>query len=458
SPLDSNDRTRQAHSAEPRKRKFSDSLRPSKLERPRQRPRLDKIRPSSKSQLKHRQFSPPTPNTPGIRAHKRSASTQSSLPTGTSSGQSRKRREASSTTAASDPKEWNSDSTSDGDDSPPHRLPPIPNLAPPRQSRSNPRALHSPARTMPKQRADRYGVTPLARACERGNLEAVKTAYEEAPSELDQPDHGGFAPLAKAALGGYAKIVQFLLDKGCRKDCQSKEEHDTPLIDAVENNHPEVVRILLKGGVNPHHSNKNGLRAIDAVDEKSQDHAQEMKAMIQQAMQDYEGSESDGEDNQEPQVFTQEDKPRPDLLYLEANIKHLLDYSRKGDAQAVGYFLDSVKPNNACAVAAARGGHDVVLGLLLAYAGEKLETDPDPTKYEETPLTAAIGRGHLKIIKLLLDQDNFNPTRLSKDGKTYFELAEEVRGPKWQAEVDLLKERYEAYAARRKAIQDKKKK
>jgi ankyrin repeat protein len=460
SPQDVKDRAREAHSAEPRKRKFSDSHRPSKLEPPRQRPRLDDSKANSKTLIKTRQHSPPTPATPGIRAHKRSASTQSSLPTGTSSGQSRKRREASTTTVTSDRKEWNSDSSSSNDDdSSPHRPPPIPNLAPPlRSSRSTQRALHSPARAMPKQRADKYGVTPLARACERGILEAVKRAFEEAPEELDRADNGGFSPLQKAALNGYADIVQFLLDKGCRRNVFDKNERDTPLIDAVDCDHVEIVEILLKSGVNPHHQNKNGKRAIDAINEDKQENAAEMKELIQQAMQDYDGSEEEGDDQQEQPVSMRDATNRPDLLYLEANLRNLLDYSRKGDSVAVGHFLASVKPDIACAVAAARGGHEVVLNLLLASDSDKLEKDPDPKHYDETPLTAAIGRGHLKVIRLLLDQENFNPTRKTKDNKTYYELAEEVRGPRWQAESELLKERYDAYSERKKVVQEKKKK
>jgi ankyrin repeat protein len=456
SPQDGNGRARQAQSAEPRKRKFSDAHRPSKLEPPRQRPRLDDAgKPTSKLHSKTRTHSPTTPATPGIRAHKRSASTQSTMVTVSSSVPSRKRREASSTTVASDRKEWNSESSSsdeDEEDSSP-RHPPIPKLEPPPR-RSSKRDLTSPARAMAhSKRADKYGTTPLARACERGNMEQVRTAWEEAPSELNQADHGGYTPLQKAALEGHAEVVQFLLDKGCRTDCFSTVERDTPLIDAVENGHLDVVKILLKGGVKPHHQNKRGNRAIDAIDD-DKDYASEMKELIQNAMTDY---IDDDDDNHEPINLAQEDTKREDLLYLEPNRKNLLEYSRKGDTVAVDHFLSSVKPDNACAVAAARGGHDDVLNLLLASAGDRLEKDPDPAE-KETPLIAAIGRGNLKVIRLLLDQDNFNPTRKTRDGKTYYELAEEMRGPRWQTEVDLLKDRYDEYMVRRKAGGAKKKK
>jgi ankyrin repeat protein len=300
------------------------------------------------------------------------------------------------------------------------------------------------------RRADRYGTTPLAKACERGNFAQVKKAYEQAPEELDQPDNGGFAPLQKAALYGHVDVVKFLLDKGCRRDCHSKEDRDTPLIDAVENNHLDVVKLLLRSGVNPHHANKNGNRAVDSIDHEK-DEAAEIERELKKAMAEYQGEEEDPEDpsqQESPAVpRRQRDGPRPDLLYKELSRDNLLKYSTSGDLEAVGLFLQSVEPDNACAVAAARGGHDVVLNVLLASAKSKLETDPSPVKYDETPMLAAIGRGHLKVIKLLLDQDNFNPCRLTKDGQKYYEVAAERHGPRWQAEVELLKERYDDYRA-----------
>ncbi|QDS74047.1 hypothetical protein FKW77_009194 [Venturia effusa] len=455
SPQTQLDRDRQARSAEPRKRKFSDSQRPSTLEPPRQKPRLDGTSKSAptKSNKIRRPSSPPQPPTLGTRTtHKRSASSQSAFQAAVPAAQSRKKRESSISTKSSDRQEWNSASSSEDES----RLgPPIPLLAPlPRSSRSTQRALASPARTMPlgSKRADRYGLTPLLKACERGSFEGVKQAYEEAPAELDQPDNGGFAPLQKAALGGHADIVQFLLDKGCRRDCHSTADQDSPLIDAVDNGHVEVVKILLAGGVNPHHQNNQGKRAIDAVEDADAEEGEkaEMKELIDQAMRDFEGSDGDDDDDDdEPDHHVpRKEGSREDLLYIEPNRKNLIEYSRKGDVVAVGHFIESVKPTVACAVVAARGGHHLVLNLLLA-AGDNL-ADPDPQRHDETPMLAAIGRGHLRVIKLLLETENFNPTRTTRDGKRYYEVAEQMHGPKWQKEVRLLKDHYEAYVSKKK--------
>ena len=303
------------------------------------------------------------------------------------------------------------------------------------------------------RRADKYGTTPLAKACERGDFAQVKKAYEQAPEALDQPDNGGFAPLQKAALGGHTDIVKFLLDKGCRRNCHSKDDRDTPLIDAVENGHLEVVRLLLSSGVNPHHANRKGDRAIDAVDH-SQDNASDIERELKKAMADYQGEEDDHEDqSQESPVIVRRDRngTRPDLLYKEITRDNLLKYATSGDVEGVGLMLSNLEPDNACAVAAARGGHEEALNIILATPSHKLETDPDPAKYDETPMIAAIGRGHLKVVRLLLDQDNFNPCRKTKKGQTYYEIAEERHGPRWHQEVELLKERYDNYKDRKVA-------
>ena len=435
-------RVRQALSAEPRKRKFSDGSAVSRPERPRQKARLDgpsKDRISTPNTEKSQSASVPTSTASADRQHRRSASNQSHPASG-SSAPSRSRHDTLS--IASDDKR-NYDDSSSEPASP--RPPPIPLLAPPR-SKASTRALASPARAaaMPHgKKTDKFGLTSLARACEKGKLNAVKSAYEQAPDELDFVDNAGYAPLQKAALEGHADIVEFLLGKGCRTDCQSKNQ-DTPLIDAVENCHVDVVRILLAHGVNPHHQNDRGQRAIDLVDH-DQDEADEMEALLHKSMISYEGPGSDDEKPTETLAPLATRGERKDLLHKENTPKTLTEYAQRGDIEAVDYFLNMrVKPNMDCCVVAARGGHVTVLNLLLVDVADK---DPDPASHEETPLLAAIGRGHIGVLKLLLNQEGFNPCRRTREGRTYWEIAEERHGPRWQAERDLLKDRFDQYRA-----------
>ena len=418
--------TGRAKSVEPRKRKFSDA-RPSKLEPPRQRPRLDStLKTSSPTSRTAESTSPPASASSNTKTHKRSTSAQSSAPN------------APPRTRRAPPSDLDSSSEASSPRTKPTTL-----LAPP-SSKLTGRALTSPAR-LPLahgKKTDKYGQTALARACEKGNLAAVKSAYDQAPDELDYADNSGVAPLQNAALKGYADIVEFLLAQGCRKDCRSGN-NDTPLIDAVENGHLDVVKLLLKHGVNPHHQNEKGQRAVDLIDEEDEN-AAELELLLQQAMRDYEGPDSDDDAAvDEPKNLPLRRGERKDLLHKDTTTASLREYAQRGDLEAVDYFLNMrVKPDNDCAVVAARGGHSFVLNLLLADLADK---DPNPADYEDTPMLAAIGRGHLKVIRALLDLPEFNPRRKTREGKTYWEVSEERRGPRWQAERDLLKERYEQY-------------
>jgi ankyrin repeat protein len=333
---------------------------------------------------------PNSPATPGFgRHHKRSQSTQS-VATGTAG---RKRRDGTLLAVSTERARW-SESSSEHSTSPqPTSAPHIPqHNRVKRSSHASHRALTSPARTLPQRKTDRFGATRLAREAEKGDLDAVKEAYEEASDELNSVDYAGIAPLQKAALHGWAEVVEFLISKGCRTDCESNDR-DTPLIDAVENSHLDVVKLLLnQGHVNPHHQNKKGQRAIDVLDPEDED-AEENEKELKEAMK----REVDTTANNDKYSSRKETKPTSRLLYNEYNMETLVEKAGDGDISAVGELINSnIKPNITCGVAAARGGHYDILSILLASG---LKADPDPSKHPETPMTVAIGRGHLKIIE-----------------------------------------------------------
>lgn len=427
SPPQTTTRGRSASTVENRKRKLRDESFPKSIEPPRQKAKTEALKDPRL---------PNSPATPGFgRAHKRSQSTQSTA-TGFAS---RKRRDATHlAVSTAEPERWSGSSSE-------HSMSPQAAVAPhllqqARVKRSSHRAVTSPARTMIHRKTDRFGATRLARESEKGDLAAVKEAYEEAADELNQVDYAGIAPLQKASLHGWAEVVEFLISKGCRTDCES-HDRDTPLIDAVENGHLEVVKLLLNyGHVNPHHQNKKGQRAIDVLDHEDED-AEEIERVLREAMK----KQVDTSSNKDDERSQKQSKTASRLLYNEFNVETLIEKAGDGDILAVGELINSnIKPNIACGVAAARGGHYDILSILLASG---LKADPDPSKHPETPMTAAIGRGHIEIIKLLLEQDNFDPTRRNKENKTYYEISEERTGPKWEHERDILKRAYDEYKA-----------
>jgi ankyrin repeat protein len=429
SPTQAN-RGRSASTADSRKRKVRDDSFPKSIEPPRQKAKTEGLKES-----RH----PNSPATPGFaRLHKRSQSTQSVV-TGVAG---RKRRETTNLALSVEPSRWpDDDYSSENSYSPPAHTPnPLQHQ---RLKRSSHRAFTSPARNMPKPKVDRFGATRLARESEKGDLDAVKEAFEEAPDELNQVDYAGIAPLQKASLHGWADVVRFLIKQGCNTACESNDR-DTPLIDAVENGHLDVVRLLLnEGHVNPHHANKKGQRAIDVLDYEDDD-ADEIEKTLREAMK--------RETNTlrvDKQPERKQAKTASRLLYNEYNVETLIEKAGDGDILAVGELINSnIKPNITCGVAAARGGHYDILSILLASG---LKADPDPSKHPETPMTVAIGRGHPKIIQLLLEQDHFDPTRRNKENKAYYEIAEEKAGPRWEMERDVLKQAYDEHKSQHRS-------
>ncbi|KAL6709326.1 hypothetical protein ACN47E_001733 [Coniothyrium glycines] len=430
SPAQTSTRGRSASTVENRKRKLRDGSSPKSIEPPRQKAKTEGLKDPRL---------PNSPATPGFgRLHKRSQSTQSAI----KGVAGRKRREVAPLAFSNEPEHWSGSSSE-------HSLSPQPPTAAHNQharvKHQSHRTLTSPARTMVHRKTDRFGATRLAREAEKGDLDAVKEAYEEAPDELDQVDYAGIAPLQKASLHGWADVVLYLIKKGCRTQCES-HDRDTPLIDAVENGHLDVVQVLLnQGQVNPHHQNKKGQRAIDVLDHEDED-ASDIEKELRAAMKRHVDTASN---NDRDHAQKQSNKSAPRLLYNEYNVETLIEKAGDGDILAVGELMASnIKPNITCGVAAARGGHYDILSILLASG---LKADPDPSKHPETPMTVAIGRGHVKIVELLLEQDNFDPTRRNKEGKAYFEISEERRGPRWEFERDILKRAYDKYEAQHRS-------
>lgn len=334
-----------------------------------------------------------------------------------------------------------------------------------------------------KKNRDRNGRTLLARACQQGSLVEVEKWLKERPQDIDVPDNAGNTPLQIAALDGKPDIVRLLLNAKCDIDCKNIDK-DTPLIDAVENGHLEVVEMLLKVGLDPRQTNAFGKEPLDLVKAES-DRADEIrealqaskkeKASVRRPSEDFNRQHSAGLRDVEPNAGagpggspvnstrspppagagarrrTARSQPTDDaLLWVNATPARLRDAAGKGDLTIVDHIL-KMRPrvDTESVLAAARGGHDDVLNLMLAIATPAPDPDPEPLRSGEykpaysTPMLAAIGHGNTTIINLLLAQPGFDPTRRLYKGMTYYELAKERQGADWQEEYDILKEAYD---------------
>ena len=346
----------------------------------------------------------------------------------------------------------------------------------------------SPAKIIShKKNRDRNGRTLLARACQQGDPVEVEKWLKERPQDINVSDNAGNTPFQIAALDGSAEVVQILLDAGCDIDCKNIDK-DTPLIDAVENGHLDVVEMLLKAGLDPRQPNAFGKEPLDLV-KADYEHADKMREVLQASKREKALLRRPSEDNNRQNSVGSKDveatigagsgvspvssnksppptvpgarrrtarsQPTDDaLLWVNATPARLRDAAGKGDLTVVDHIL-KMRPqaDTESILAAARGGHDDVLNLMLAIATP--DPDPEPLKSSDyklaysTPMLAAIGRGNTNIINLLLAQPGFDPTRRLYKGMTYYELAKERQGSEWQEEYELLKEAFDNHQQHR---------
>ncbi|KID79864.1 Protein HOS4 [Metarhizium brunneum] len=404
---------------------------------------------------------------PPYRQHRRSISTQ--FPSQSSNGLGIKKRRLPPPLQSTD---YQSDDSSTGG-SPHPRSSKLRSLATPASAEAN----VSPAKMGPhKKHLDAHGQTLLARACARGEYEGAKQRLQERPEDLNVADYAGNTPLQIAAINGCEDIVKLLIDAGCNLECVNYDK-DTPLLDAVDNGHLGVVRLLLDAGVNPRKANVNGEEPIDRVSDDT-DNAEEIRAAISEAKKrqgdrrrtsEDRHSHGEGHDTRDshapdsprhsPAATTststgrrsgtvRSTKTRNDLLYMPLDDKTLRQAAGRGDEETVARILQVKEgyDDPESMVAAARGGHDLVIQLLLGLGAANADPGPVPSLPGEfaTPILAAIGQENIKVVELLLEQQGFDPTRRFK-GETYYEIAKRRQGTNWKEEETKLKEAYDEY-------------
>lgn len=405
-------------------------------------------------------------NSPHSRLHRRSTSTQ--LPAQSSNGVLKKRRPAPlmSTDYQSD------DSSASG--SPHPRSSRLKSIATPLtgDSTASPAKMHG----VHKKHLDAHGQTLFAKACAKGEYDVAKMRLQERPEDLNFSDHAGNTPLQVACLNGHEDVVKLLIEAGCNLDCRN-DDKDTPLLDAVENGHLAVVKLLLGAGVNPRRPNAEGQEPLEKIPDDV-DNADEIRAALVEARTKIGELRRTSEDHQLHDQDTSShgpDSPRRSptasasgaaaaasrrggtvrstktsnhLLYMSLDDKTLRQAAARGDSETVTRILQVKEScdDAEALVAAARGGHNFVIELLLALGGA--HPDPAPVKTlpteHSTPMLAAIGGENTKVIQLLLNQALFDPTRRFK-GETYWEIARRREGPMWKEEEHMLKDAYDDY-------------
>lgn len=415
----------------------------------------------------------PSPKPPVRREHRRGVSTQFTV--GDVERKKRGRPPAISTRRSGSADHHPQSPSSDESDSPQNQQPTT------RKYSSHDYEAMSPAKAMgPRKIRDKNGRTLLSKACNNGDLASAKARFVERPEDLNMADNAGNTPLQIASLMGYENVVKWLLESDAEVNTRNIDK-DTPLIDAVENGHVEVVRLLLQHGANPRLGNAKGDEPYELVPSDDPNYI-ELRKLLADArentnnrrvstdqvdlVQDRNSSRaaSAASPRDSPPVIGPRSPPnltqrrrtgrsestRNDLLWQASTQDNLTRLAEKGDVQGVANILNILqKAEPASLIAAAKGGHEEVLQFLLGMGDP--DPDPEPLRHMKTgyntPILAAIGRGHPEVVKLLVEQSGFNPTRRVLKGKTYQEIAAERRGDQWQKEVEILKAACDLFSA-----------
>lgn len=417
---------------------------------------IDTGRPSRERRASHSKSYAERPSvSPPLRSHRRSASSQFASSNGPNYKKKRLPPPLNTT-------EYHSDESSASGS-------PYPRGSKAKSLAASSTADPSPAKRY-KKHLDAHGQTLLARACARGEFEGAKQRLRERPEDLNVADFAGNTPLQIAAINGCEDIVELLIDAGCNLDCVNYDK-DTPLLDAVDNGHLDVVKLLLDAGVNPRKANVNGEEPIDRLSNDT-DNVDEIRAALIEAKKRFGGRTKTSEDRESHlQRLDAPDSPRRspatamgssrrggnvrstktrnDLLYQPLDDKTLRQAAGRGDEEIVARILQ-VKTSSVSdaepMVAAARGGHDLVIQLLLGLGGADPDPGPIPSQPAEfaTPILAAIGQENFKVLELLLEQPQVDPTKRFR-GETYYEIARRRQGTNWKEEEQLLKDAYDAH-------------
>lgn len=105
---------------------------------------------------------------------------------------------------------------------------------------------------------NRYGETAIMLASYQGLENIVEKLYIKG-AEIK---HEGWNPLLYAASGGHPQIIRLLLEGGVPINSTS-DNGTTPLMMAARGNHVEAASVLLENGADPNISNERGKTALD---------------------------------------------------------------------------------------------------------------------------------------------------------------------------------------------------
>ena len=243
----------------------------------------------------------------------------------------------------------------------------------------------------PNVRVDAYGCTPLHKACKSGDEAKVRqilSSPEARAAQLTHPDYAGNTPLHFAALKGDAGIIRLLLEHNVDVNVVNYQG-DTPLQDATDNDHDDVVEILQRAG------------GVIAVSKPAADTI-----------------------------------PRHSALYGDLTLKNLIKAIKDRDGNKAQAILNGgVEPSQDCVIAAIEANNLDMLEVLPACGAPIDEVDDG-----KTPLVRAIELGKNQATSMLLSA-GADAMRHYPEGSDlhYWDLAKESNRKGWQEIYRMLR-------------------
>ena len=227
---------------------------------------------------------------------------------------------------------------------------------------------------------DKDGKVPLHVAAIKGNLEIVRYLVEERQCDAMLKTKSGNASLNFAALNGHLNIVQYLIHE---KHCNPTEggwQGRTPLHDASQGGHLNVVRYLVeKKGVDPSCTDFKNATALHYASRNG--HLQVVKYLIKKQC---DPMHKDQDGNTPMKIAISKKRWGVVIYFVTAGC-----FSPNERGQAVTLF------HKACS----DGRLDVMTCLV-----DHLQADPSiPDDDGDTPLHIASAKGHLAMVKYLLE-------------------------------------------------------
>ena len=211
----------------------------------------------------------------------------------------------------------------------------------------------------------------------------------------------GWTALERASEGGYARVVQILLDRGASvvisrdKNRSDAVQFYSCLASPCRHGHIAVVRLLLQHGVDANLTNVDGQTPLAYA-------IQGGHIDVVQLLLDHGAKFNEQDDFGRTDLYLAIEEGRVEILRL------LLQYGAAVHIQD----SDGWTPL-ACASAY---GHVAVAQLLLEYGADA--NGRNLLDHAWTPLFYATNQGHDQVVRLLLQRGSANPNVLDADGRT----------------------------------------